>query len=144
MQLRLNWTKLKITPLDILISASRDETFSCEVKLKSSQLTEATSCNRDVFSHINTPLDTTSKCGPVWEIVYMRRFAPFDTICTILKMWKKTHGGVLLLVKLHDSVCNFTKSSAPPWVFLAFFKLYKWYQTAKCITYESWSTCYWK
>ena len=83
MQLRLNWTKLKITPLDILISASRDETFSCKVKLKSSQLTEATSCNRDVFSHINTPLDTTSKCGPVWEIVYMRRFAPFDTICTI-------------------------------------------------------------
>ena len=26
------------------------------------------------------------------------------------------------------SLCNFTKSFTPPWVFFTFFKLYKWYQ----------------
>ena len=38
---------------------------------------------------------------------------------------KNTHGGVLLLVKLQASVCNFTKNNTPPWVFFTFFKLYK-------------------
>ena len=33
---------------------------------------------------------------------------------------KNTHGGVLLLVKVHGKVCNFTKSNTPPWVFLNF------------------------
>ena len=31
-------------------------------------------------------------------------------------------------------VCNFDKSSTPPWVFFTFFKLYKWYQIAQRIT----------
>ena len=31
----------------------------------------------------------------------MRRFAQFATICTIQKKRESTHGGVLLLVKLH-------------------------------------------
>ena len=30
---------------------------------------------------------------------------------------------------------NFTKVNAPPWVFLAFFKLCKWYQIAQSIAY---------
>ena len=37
-----------------------------------------------------------------------------------LKNLKNTHGGVLLLVKLQTSACNFTKSNAPPWVFSRF------------------------
>ena len=28
-------------------------------------------------------------------------------------------------------ICNFTESNIPPWVFLTFFKLYKWYQIAQ-------------
>ena len=62
------------------------------------------------------------------------------TDCVSLKLWrlqttyvifknvKNTHGGVLLLVKLQ------TKINTPPWVFLTFFKLYKWYQIAQRIT----------
>ena len=29
--------------------------------------------------------------------------------------------------------CNFTKNNTPSWVFLTFFKLYKWYQIAQSI-----------
>ena len=40
-----------------------------------------------------------------------------------LKNVKNTHGRVSLLVQLHAFiVCNFTKSSTPPWVFFTFFK----------------------
>ena len=52
-----------------------------------------------------------------------------------LKNIKNNHGGVLLLVKLQLKVCNFTKSSTPPWLLFTFFKLYKWYQIAQSITY---------
>ena len=31
--------------------------------------------------------------------------------------------------------CNFTKSNTSPWLFLTFFKLYKWYRIAQRITY---------
>ena len=31
--------------------------------------------------------------------------------------------------------CHFTKSNTPPWVFFMFFKLKKWYQIAKRITF---------
>ena len=31
--------------------------------------------------------------------------------------------------------CNFTKCYTPPWVFFAFFKLYKWYQIVQSITF---------
>ena len=31
--------------------------------------------------------------------------------------------------------CNLTKSNIPPWLFLTFFKLYKWYRIAQRITY---------
>ena len=49
-------------------------------------------------------------------------------------MWKKTHGGVLLLVELQDrrlKACNFTKSNTPPCIFFTFSKLYKWCQIAQ-------------
>ena len=51
-----------------------------------------------------------------------------------LKNVRNTHRGVLLLVKLQASACNFTKSNTPPWVFFTFFKLYKWHQIAQRIT----------
>ena len=47
---------------------------------------------------------------------------------------EKTHGAVLLLVKLQAEACNFTKSNTPSRVFFTFFKLYKWYQIAQSIT----------
>ena len=52
-----------------------------------------------------------------------------------LKNVKNTHGGLLILVKLRASACNFTKINTPPWVFFTFFKLYKWYQIAQRTTY---------
>ena len=64
----------------------------------------------------------------------MRRFAPLSIICTILKMWKNTHEGVLFLVKLQAEAYDFTKSNTPPCVFLTFFKLYKWYQIAQSVS----------
>ena len=51
------------------------------------------------------------------------------------KKVKSTHGGVLILVKLQAEACNFTKIDTPPWVFVTFFKLYKWYQIAQRTTY---------
>ena len=36
--------------------------------------------------------------------------------------------------------CNYAKSNTPPWFFLTFSKLYKWYQIAQRITYV---TRYW-
>ena len=38
---------------------------------------------------------------------------------------KNTHGGMLILVRLQASACNFTKINTPPWVFFAFFKIVK-------------------
>ena len=49
---------------------------------------------------------------------------------------KSTHGGVLLLVKLQASACNYTKSNTPLWVFFTFLKLYKWYQIVQRVTYK--------
>ena len=42
-----------------------------------------------------------------------------------LKNVKNTHGGVLLLVKLLASACNFTESNTPPCVLLSLFELCK-------------------
>ena len=53
-----------------------------------------------------------------------------------LKHVKNTHGSKLLLVTLQAEVCNFTTSNTPPGVFLTFFKLQKWHQIAKSITYD--------
>ena len=52
-----------------------------------------------------------------------------------LKNLKNTHWGVLILVKLQASACNFNKINTPQCVFFAFFKLYKWHQIAQRITY---------
>ena len=77
----------------------------------------------------------------LWECLVKWVLSRYVVCCTIwyqfykLKNVKNTHGGVLLLVKLQASVCNFSKSNTPPWVFLTFLKLYKWYQIVQRITY---------
>ena len=38
-----------------------------------------------------------------------------------LKHVKNTHGGVLILVMLQASACNFIKINTPPWVFFHVF-----------------------
>ena len=69
--------------------------------------------------------------------VHIHTFA-YIMLCAVwyhlynLKNVKNTHGGVLLSVKFD----RFTKSNTPPRVFFTFFKLYKWYQIAKHITYN--------
>ena len=55
-------------------------------------------------------------CGAFGDLVPFVQF----------KKVKNTHGGVLLLIKLHVF-----------WVFFTFFKLYKWYQIVQSITYYS-------
>ena len=42
-----------------------------------------------------------------------------------LKNVKNAHAGIILLVKLQTSACNFTTSITPPWVFFTFFKILK-------------------
>ena len=59
---------------------------------------------------------------------------------------KNIHERVLILLKLQALACNFTKINTPPWVFLAFYKLYKWYQMAQRITntllkWDKWFYC---
>ena len=50
------------------------------------------------------------------------------------KKRENTHGGVLLLVKLQAEAI-LERTNIPPWVFLTFFELYKWYRIAKRTTY---------
>ena len=38
---------------------------------------------------------------------------------------------------IEASACNFTKINTPAWVFLTFFKLYKWHQIAQRITFKN-------
>ena len=66
-------------------------------------------------------------------------------ICGALRNWhhlynlknvKNSYGGVLILVRLQAEVGNFTEINIPPWVLFTFFKLYKWYQMAQCISYR--------
>ena len=63
----------------------------------------------------------------------------YVTLCAIwyhlynLKNVKNIYGEVILLVKWQASACIFTKSITPPWVFLKFNKLYKWYQIAQSV-----------
>ena len=52
-----------------------------------------------------------------------------------LKNVKNTHGEVLLLVKLQHLACNFIKSNTPHWLFVMFFKLYKWYHIVQRVKY---------
>ena len=60
-----------------------------------------------------------------------------DLICHLdnLRNLKNSHGGVLLLVKMQDEACIFTKGNTPPWMFFTFFKQYKCYLIAQCISY---------
>ena len=53
------------------------------------------------------------------------------------KKRENTHGRVLLLLKFLAEACHVTESSNLPLVFVIFFKLYKWYQIARSIKYNS-------
>ena len=61
----------------------------------------------------------------------LRDFVPFIQF----KNMKKTHRGVLLLVKLQAKGRDFSESNTPPLVFFTFFNLYKRYQIAQSIPY---------
>ena len=67
------------------------------------------------------------------------RYVMFSTIwyhlCN-LKIVKNTPGGMLLLVKLQASACNFTKSNTPPGVLFKYFELYRWYQIVQSASYD--------
>ena len=52
----------------------------------------------------------------------------------LFKKRENTHGGVLLLVTLQASACNFTKTNTPSWMIFTFFKLCKWYKIAQRTT----------
>ena len=55
-------------------------------------------------------------------IILQHRDAFHDLLPFIqFKNVKKTHGGVLFLLKLQASTCNFAKGSILPWVFFQVF-----------------------
>ena len=74
------------------------------------------------------------RCSACASFTFMMCCAICYHLCNS-KNVKTSHGRVLFLVKLQASTCNFTKSSFPPWVFITFFKLYKWYQIAQRIRF---------
>ena len=66
------------------------------------------------------------------DLSFMMRYAIWYHLYNLKNV---KHGGVLVLVKFQAEACNFTKINAPPWVFLTFFKLCKWYQIAQRISF---------
>ena len=72
----------------------------------------------------------TRKSHCPWKCDVLRDLVPFVQF----KKVKHFYGGVLLLVKLQTSACNFTNSNNPSCVFFTFIKLNKWYQIAQSIT----------
>ena len=69
------------------------------------------------------------KAWNIWDALH--DFVPFAQF----KKRENSHEGVLLL-KLQNKACNFTKNNSPPWVFFTFFKLHKRYQITQSITYS--------
>ena len=61
----------------------------------------------------------------------MRRFAPIGTSCSIFKNVKNPLWRSLQFTE----ACNFIKITTPSWVFFMFFRLCKWYQITRTITY---------
>ena len=100
----------------------------------------------DVFTlHLHIWIDITSLrvSVKVEFLGYNSLERKKDALCDLVafaqfKKRENTYGGVLLLVKLQTSACNFTKSNILPWVFFTSFKLNKWYQFAQSILYEAW------
>ena len=88
----------------------------------------------NLFIHLlrhSTPYCPSQKQQTKFSNKDMWCFARFGNIFN-LKNMKNTDGGVLLLVNLRASACNFTNRNAPPWVFFTFFKLYKSRNTPLC------------
>ena len=69
-------------------------------------------------------------------IIHMSFFVRFNTIVQFKKV-KNTHGRVILLVKLQNELCIVTLRITLPWMFSAFFKLYKWDQISQSVSYMS-------
>ena len=71
-------------------------------------------------------------------------FFQYETLCAIwyhlynLKNVKNANGGVLILVKLQVLDCNFTEANTFHERLFTIFKLHKWYQIVKSITYVNW------
>ena len=96
---------------------------------------------RRLLSYRNQSIDLQSKSmdwflydnGLYHERVKEVLISSCVTLCAIcyylysFKNVKNIHGGMLILIKLQDEACNFTKCNTSPWVFFTFFKLYKWY-----------------
>ena len=75
-------------------------------------------------------LTWTSLCGVLrWNHPFFKKNLVIEVLCAIwyhlysLKNSKNYHGVVLLLVKLQDSLWNFTKNINPSWAFYTFFKI---------------------
>ena len=87
-----------------------------------------------IVCSLSFSLDTRSNFNVYKTIIWVQKIC--SVLCDLvpfvhlynLKNVKSTHGGVLLLVK--------SKSNTPPWAFLTFLKLHKWYQTPQHITYQ--------
>ena len=86
------------------------------------------------FSHLKIMLSLYVMLCTIWYHLYN------------LKNVKNIHVGILLLVTLllgcfshflNCTACNFTKSNILSWVFITFFKLYKWYLTAQRASYKN-------
>ena len=80
-------------------------------------------------------MDIQLTCSYFLQLLYVVRCAIWYHLYNFKKV-KNTHGGVLTLVELQASACNFTKINTPLRVFFTFFKLYNWYQIAQRITYS--------
>ena len=85
----------------------------------------------------------------VFVLVYI--FFEYVTLCTIwyhlynFKNLKRTHRRVLLLVKLHKDICNFSKSNTHPWVFSTFSYIVKMVPNCakRHIWTDFWSKRFW-
>ena len=78
-----------------------------------------------IFTNIHT---FQSLDFPIFVVLYTIWYYLYN-----LENVENTRGGVLPLVKLEASACNFTKSNNPPWVPFTFFKLYKLYQITEIV-----------
>ena len=71
----------------------------------------------------------------VIKCLFVMFYAIWYHLCNLKKREKHPCSNVTF--RKVASACNFTKSNTPPWVFLTFFKLYKWYQIAQSTSFDS-------
>ena len=86
-----------------------------------------------VFPKIHSNADFNSLFFSFAFYVYVMLCAIWYRLYTI-KNVRKTHEGVLVLVKLSLKV-SFIKGITPPWVLFTFFIFYKWYLIGENVSY---------